>query len=525
MVKLNKFLCLILIFVITGCSKEWLELEQPGNADKPYFIDGEKAYEAVISAYDVQAWRMNVVSLWAVGSIMSDDAVKGGESNGDQQGMYDCMNFNATPNTDVPYWIWGDLYRMIARASFAIDLMVEKDVNDNYVLQMNEDNRRRYIAECRFLRGYCYFRLARNFGGVMIYTSAEDDGTTHGEDISANKPRATVSEVYAQVEVDLLYASANLPATIPLAEQGRATKGAADGLLAKTYLYQEKWAQAKTQCEVVMNSGLYSLVPNYADVFSSSQQWGQEVVYSLHMVEDLDGNWGEHEGSWLSIWFGDRDMGWGYGFRCPTTDFVNAFEPGDSRLEASVVFDGESIPGTFGGAPHNFTGGSWNPPTGFMGQKYLIPDNERPVTADCNGNLDYIFLRYADVLLMHAEACMELLDASSAQSSLAEVRVRAGLSAYPDAATIGTYKETYLLNHEELKAVVYHERRVELGLEHDRFYDLVRWGDAATVFQNFNDNGQTYGKTNYVEGCSGLLPIPSNDVNASNELIVQNPCY
>ena len=253
MVKLNKFLCLILIFASVGCSKEWLELEQPGNADKPYFVDGEKAYEAVISAYDVQAWRMNVVSLWAVGSIMSDDAVKGGESNGDQQGMYDCMNFNATPNTDVPYWIWGDLYRMIARASFAIDLMVEKDVNDNYVLQMDEDNRRRYIAECRFLRGYCYFRLARNFGGVMIYTSSEDDGTTHGEDISANKPRATVSEVYAQVEADLLYASANLPATIPLAEQGRATKGAADGLLAKTYLYQEKWGQAKTQCEVVMN--------------------------------------------------------------------------------------------------------------------------------------------------------------------------------------------------------------------------------------------------------------------------------
>ena len=72
------------------------------------------------------------------------------------------------------------------------------------------------------------------------------------------------------------------------------------------------------------------------------------------MVEDPDGNWGEHEGSWLSIWFGDRDMGWGYGFRCPTTDFINAFEPGDSRLDASVVFDGESIPGIFGGAPHDF---------------------------------------------------------------------------------------------------------------------------------------------------------------------------
>ncbi len=521
----KKYLCVLLIFVSWSCSKEWLELDQPGNIDKPYFVDGSKAYEAMIAAYDVQAWRMNVVSLWAVGSIMSDDAVKGGESPGDQQGMYDCMNFNATPSTDVPAWIWGDLYRMIARASFAIDLMVEKDASDNYKLQMDESNRTRYIAECRFLRGYCYFRLVRNFGEVMIYTSSEDDGTTHGEDISANKPRASIDEVYAQIEADLIYAGANLPATIPLAEQGRATKGAADGILAKAYLYQNKWAEAKAQCEKVMNSGIYSLVPNYADVFTSSQQWGSEVVYSLHMIEDLDGNWGEHEGSWLSIWFGDRDMGWGYGFKCPTEDFVSAFEPNDTRREASIVFDGESIPGTFGGAPHDFNGGSWNPPTGYMSQKYLIPDSERPVTADCNGNLDYIFLRYADILLMHAEASMELNLVTEAESSLALVRQRAGLSAYPDASTIELFKEKSLLGHDELRAVIYHERRVELGLENDRFYDLVRWGDASSVFSNFIDDGLTYGKTNFVPGCSELLPIPMGDINASNGLIQQNPCY
>ena len=218
-------------------------------------------------------------------------------------------------------------------------------------------------------------------------------------------------------------------------------------------------------------------------------------------------------------------MGWGYGFKCPTEDFVQAFEPTDTRLEASVVFDGEMIPGTFGGAPHDFTGGSWNPPTGYMSQKYLIPDNERPITADCNGNLDYIFMRYADLLLIHAEASMELQDEDAAKYSLGLIRQRAGLSAYPDAATIGSYKETYLLNHEELRAVVYHERRVELGLEHDRFYDLVRWGDASTVFQNFDHLGLTFGKTNFVENCSELLPIPYYDIQSSNGLIEQNPCY
>ena len=131
----------------------------------------------------------------------------------------------------------------------------------------------------------------------MLYTSAEDDGTTHGSDLS--NPRATVEEVYEQVERDLTFASQYLPSTVPLAEQGRATKGAADGLLAKTYLYQQKWSQAKAKCEAVMNSSVgYGLEPNYSDIFSSSKQWGQEVVYSLQMVEDPDGNWGENEGSW-----------------------------------------------------------------------------------------------------------------------------------------------------------------------------------------------------------------------------------
>ena len=522
---MRKLIYIFSFLSLVGCSKDWLELDQPGNIDKPYFVDGETAFEAVIAAYDVQAWRNNIVGLWAVGSVMSDDAVKGGESNGDQQGMYDMMNFNATPQTDIPHWIWDDMYRLIARSNFAIDILVEEDVDGNKVLEMDEGNRTRFIAECRFLRAYAYFRLVRNFGGVMLYTSAEDDGTNHGEDISANKPRSTASEVYDQIVADLTYAEANLPATVALAEQGRATSGAAKGLLAKTYLYQENWGAAKSKSEEVINSGNYSLVPNYANVFSSGQQWGSEVIWSINMVEDLDGHWGEHEGSWLSIWFGDRDMGWGYGFKCPTEDFVQAFEPNDTRLEASVVFDGEMIPGTFGGAPHDFTGGSWNPPTGYMSQKYLIPDNERPITADCNGNIDYIFMRYADLLLIHAEASMELGDEAAAKSSLALIRQRAGLSAYPDATTISSYKESSLLGHSELRAVVYHERRVELGLEHDRFYDLVRWGDASVVFQNFDHLGLTFGKTNFVQGCSELLPIPYYDIQSSNNLITQNPCY
>tara|TARA_B100000963_G_C22084689_1_gene433753 strand:+ start:32 stop:439 length:408 start_codon:yes stop_codon:yes gene_type:complete len=135
-------------------------------------------------------------------------------------------------------------------------------------------------------------------------------------------------------------------------------------------------------------------------------------------------------------------------------------------------------------------------------------------------------MRYSDILLMHAESCMELQDNVNAISSLNLVRQRAGLSNYDEnSAVISTYKETTLLGHEPLRASIYHERRVEFGLEHDRFYDLVRWGDAGTVFKNFNDNGNDYGKNNFETGCNELLPIPGDDVNNSGGLIVQNPCY
>ena len=120
---------------------------------------------------------------------------------------------------------------------------------------------------------------------------------------------------------------------------------------------------------------------------------------------------------------------------------------------------------------------------------------------------------------------MELGDDASAISSLNLVRNRAGLGNYDASApAISSYKESSLLGHGPLRASIYHERR-ELGLESDRFYDLVRWGAAAMVFQNFDDNGQDYGKTNYQLGCSELLPIPAGDINASNGAIEQNPCY
>ncbi len=505
--KKNSIILLLItvVFLLGSCKKEWLDLEKPGQNETAddYYDTPEKLYELIVAAYDPTGWQMNNVAFWAVGSVMSDDAVKGGESDGDQQGIFDCMTFNANGRTDVVSWIYSDMYKVIARANFGMSIVANFE-------GLDEATRTRYMADFKFLRAYAYFRLVRNFGGAQIYTV--EDPTV--------KSRATVAETYALIEQDLIDAAAGLPAAVSPSEEGRATKGAADGLLTLAYAYQKKWAEAKSQAEVVMNSGQYDLEENFSDIFTEDKQWGKEVVWAIKHSEDNDGWWGNAEGSWLSIWYGDRDLGWGYGFNCPTEDFVNAFEDQDIRKQASIVFDGESIPGTFGGDAHDFVGGNWNPPTGYMCQKYLIPDDQRPTIVDYSQDLDYIFLRYADILLIHAEASMELGDAGSAQSSLKKVRNRAGLSDYPTSADIANFKESTLFGLPELKAVVYHERRVELGLENVRFYDLARWGLAGTALNAFTE----YGKNNFTEGCNEILPIMDQDVETS-ELIMQNPCY
>ena len=507
MKKLTAVLTILMTSVLfTSCKKDWLELKQPGliGTDE-YFSTDKEIYEAIVAAYDPTGWQMNNVAFWCVGSVMSDDAVKGGESDGDQQGMYDLMTFSGTGNTDVVSWIYQDMYKVIARANFGIDLV-------NGSEDLDDATKDRYVGELKFLRAYAYFRLVRNFGGAILYRSSDD---------YQDKPRSTVEETYALIEEDLIDASSKLPATIANAELGRATKGAADGLLTLAYAYQRKWSEAKTSAEAVMNAGIYGLETNYSDIFTEEKQWGPEVVWAINHVEDADGGWGNAEGIWLSIWYGDRDLGWGYGFNCPTEDFVNSFETGDIRKEASIVFDGEVIPGTFGEAAHDFVGGGWNPPTGYMCQKYLIPDDLRPVTVPYNQDLDYIFLRYADILLIHAEASAELGDDASARSSLAQVRQRAGLSDYPSAGDIANFKETTLFGLSELKAVIYHERRVELGLENVRWYDLNRWGLAGTALRDLDQ----FGKGNFSDGCNELLPIPQNDVDVTEGLIEQNPCY
>ncbi|MBN1131170.1 MAG: RagB/SusD family nutrient uptake outer membrane protein, partial [Chitinispirillaceae bacterium] len=280
---------------------------------------------------------------------------------------------------------------------------------------------------------------------------------------------------------------------------GRATKGAANALLAKAHIFQSEWSQALDRAARVIDSKEYGLEPNYADNFKLSHENGIESVFEIQHLEISTSAYGdENEGQETSIYQGSRNATFftGWGFNCPTQDFVDEFEQNDPRLKATVVFDGDII---YENTPVHQRADNSMSPTKMGARKYML---EYQATAPniSNAPANWRSIRFADVLLFHAEAANETGDAPTALGSLNKVRQRVSMPAVT--AT----------DQDELRQAIYHERRVELGLEGHRFYDLVRQGRAAEVLA---DNG-------FVEGKHEYFPLPQLELDVCDKL-VQNP--
>jgi starch-binding outer membrane protein, SusD/RagB family len=308
-----------------------------------------------------------------------------------------------------------------------------------------------------------------------------------------NVPRSSREEVYAQIIQDLTEASQVLPGTYPPSERGRATRGAALGMLAKVHLYQRNWSEVVNLANQVEDLG-YNLVPDYYSIFRIS---GENNIESLFEIEaqTIPGNCAASNSQWAEVQGVRGQFGWG--FVEPTEDLVNAFEGGDKRLEATILFRGET---TREGDVINP-----NAPNPRYNKKAYVPSF---VTRECEYGRDQNvrILRFAEVLLLRAEAANELGDTEQALSDLNRVRTRAGLSAIQAAS------------QEQLRQRIWQERRVELALENgDRFFDLVRQGRAAEVLQAQGKQFQT--------GKNEVMPIPQQQIILSGGTLTQNPGY
>jgi len=410
-------------------------------------------------------------SYLGITEIISDNADKGSAptDNGADKDLLDGL----THTSSIPSIraMWEQWYKTIGRAALAIEFTQEFE-------SIEENLRQRLIGECKFLRALNYFWLVRSFGDVPL------------QHISLIE-RAPVSEVYAYIEQDLLDAIEVLPvkSEYASADLGRATRGAAMSLLAKVYLYQEQWQEAVDMTNSVINSGEYDLEPDFATVWRESTENGIESIFELQGRGEIIA----HGIQQYSTTQGVRGPGgFGWGFNTPSEDLLNAFnEEGDSiRRDATIIFRGETL----------FDGREIDP--GVENPRY----NEKAYSSDNagegDGDKNIRVLRFAEILLINAEALNELGQSAEALASLNRVRSRVNL---PEVTTI---------DQEDLRMAIWKERRLELAMEHDRWYDLLRQGRAEEVMI-------AHGKP-FIAGMHELFPIPNDQLIQTPEMR-QNP--
>jgi starch-binding outer membrane protein, SusD/RagB family len=479
MKNVYKITLAFLVLITSACS-DFLTEELEGSYSSETFWKTEShATLALTGVYKIASFNSTNNAMWVFGDVASDDAIRGANP-GDFMDAQSIDDFNYTRSNSYLDIIWAHYYEGISRANYLLYYGANID--------MDASRKAEILSEARFLRAYFYFHLVNIFGEIPIKTTPP----LNEEEIY--KGKSSVEDVYAQIESDLLAAKNALPATRSGSGIGRATKGAVWGLLAKTYLYQAKWTEALEAADSVIDQGIYSLQPVYKNNFIDSTQNNSESVFEVQHI-----NGGLGLGSYMSQYFTPFDLA-GYGANLPTEDFVNEFESAtdpairDPRLEYTVVMPGEPW----------INGEAYDPlwsVTGYVQKKHAQPLTVGPVNSD--GALNYVFMRYAEVLLIRAEALNELNRTAEALVPLNEVRKRARESYLYDedlpgfgVVPAGLLTDVVSADQNVVRAAIQHERRVELGFEFSRFFDLMRYGatvaEAALEYTNFEFDQHRY---------------------------------
>lgn len=490
----QKFLlpALVLLLAAPGCRKDFLERQPLGQLTYDTFFETEEqAVEAVNAVYH-QFRSFDCVGLNYIGvtDIISDDSDKGSTPN-DAPPLLDVDNFTFDANNNNFLAVWTGYYRAIARANLAIIRIPDVD--------MDAELRDRLVGEARFLRAYSYLLLVQWFGDLPIITQPL------GADEYYNQPRKSKAEVYALIESDLLAAIDALPTKSGYASKdlGRATQGAAKGILAKLYMVRGDFPNAEKYCREIVESNQYSLLPRYEDNFLPIGENGAESIFEITAaaLNPVDGVTGPGATPYNMVQGvrGVPNLGWG--FNRPSDNLFAAYENFDARKSATILQPGDLLPDGSAEVQDN--------PEMFnerFNRKAWVPTH---TGLQDNGPGNIRILRYADILLLYAEALNENNKAGEALTYVNQVRKRAR-GANPIALP-----DINITDQSLLRERIYKERRVELAMEQHRWFDLARWGRAESVML-------AVGKP-FINGKHELLPIPQSEVDLSG--ILQNPMY
>lgn len=518
------------------------------NRVEDFFTSAETAIQVTNAAYVPLMWEYQntYYSEFFFGDVLSDDALKGGQNIADMADVYDLENFKAISNNGMVLQYYRAQYQGISRANLALEQIPLMEIDESLTKELKD----RLIGEASFVRAYYYFRLVRLFGGVPIVTEPIYSSGNW------KQPRMSVDDVYEQIIDDLTVAQANLPlkSEYDLVDLGRATKGAAQAMLMKAYLYWgdyhrntggEKAADYYSEAEkwgaqfMLDQATQYSLCPVYSDNFTLEGENGVESVFEIQYMSEGMSDYGEgngfSRGTFTTILTRSRSSAFassGWGFNHPTQNLYDEFEAGDPRRDASILVPTDDQITT--PADEIYLGNR------YLGVKRTVMGENRDyvVLEDSHHSrspINYITIRLADVYLMYAEACLRNTNTATAKTYLEMVRSRARgtediLPAFPG-YSVPDYKKGYAMHQltdtpEDLEMAVRHERRVELAMESHRWFDICRWGIAKEVMDAYAATETTEAQSHmsaFRAGVHELMPIPQEEVRIGG--ISQNNGY
>lgn len=483
------------LFACTSCSDSFLDTAPKGTYHSGNY-DMSTGQELLALATLMDGYNTFAQQSWPVTAMhchAADNSHPGGPSGdgGVDFNQFPTMSFTAANGMFSSYYSLQ--FNAITKANEALKIIEEIETNSGKTTDTEQ-----LKAEAYFIRATAYFRLTQAFGAVPYV-----DRVMGKEEEMADQLSATA--IRNKYLPELIQAINHLPTRqeqISSGNTGRATQNAARAIIAKTYLYEKDYANCLVYTHQIIDSKDNDLTTPYAEMFWEKNEFGPESIWEINADFKPDQNVSIiGDGNQWCMMNGVRgfpNLGWGH--NAPSDDLMDDYEANDPRFDATILENGQSIDGDV------IVASDYK----YFNKKTYCPKSERSLygRADwcygywCNPRI----IRYADVLLMHAEAACETNDLDEAKDKLEMVRARArnGLSVLPKITTS---------DKDELREKIRHERRIELALEFERYFDLVRWGIAKDKIANF------------VVSKHELYPLPQTEIDKSNGKLKQNPNY
>lgn len=511
------FTLMLFLLLNIQCKKSSIEKPVYGTQSNATFYKTDAQIQQALTGVYLQlrtTWNEYAKYHYFVGDVSTDDAWKGGSNDGDYGEAQDMTNFNLTPTNGLVAQRWSILYNLIARANevitYAPDASGDKTLID------------RYINEAKVLRAFGYYSLVTTEGGVPLIikpiTPAEATST----------PKASVEDVFKQIEKDLTEASNALPAYTAYgqADKNRVSRGTALAILGKAYMFQQNYVKAEETLKTLVKSNDYTLLTDYGANWRDN--FNTESIFVIDSrMQDKD----VAIGSNIPHFFTTRNTpGYqGYGFHAPTKDLRDEFDADDPRITYTFTMTGDRY------LQDNDDQDNAGSPDGYYDRKIEVPQYLRigynPWIISYNVRL----IRYSDILLLYAEALNENNKAGEALPYLNMIRKRARETApkdpqrqkqaYIPATTASSLPDVTTTDQTALRKAIWHERRCELGMEGWRREDLVRQKRFGETMRAFATKYNTLKGKLFRDDRDYLFPIPQNEIDYSNRTITQNPNY